>query len=959
MESKTILQRLPCHVAAAVGLQGMLSRPANAVHEELAPTGDLVALYISAVIVLIVCLAVVWAFRQARRLMDRRIRTANARLRAERDLLADQRQRLDSLMHTAPAVIYSARLGNRELTYISPNFTTMLGYAVTPDVLEVRWWSRRIHPEDQTRVGTLEWTEWEQDQHVSSYRFLHADGSWRWIEDRCRLIRDGEGIPRERVGSLADITERVELETRLEREQQRANLAMAGANLGLWEWQLKGDQVVFNDRWAAMLGYKPEEVVHTMSDAAQLVHPQDRRRVREALVRHLTGQADSYQAEYRMRHRDGHWVWVLDRGRVMARDADGKALRASGTHLDITELYLSRELLRESEEKFRSLYEYAPIGIMLNRLSDGRFVEVNDAILKLTGYDQEQLLSMNFWELTPPEYADEEAAYYEMLNTCGVYGPYEKVLVCADGTRLPVQVNGSLTLDRHGEAMVWMLVQDISERQRAERLKKEFVSTVSHELRTPLTSIKGALGLLTGGAFGSLPDAVRHLLDIAVKNSDRLTLLINDLLDMEKIAAGSMRFDMQHHDLQPLLHQAIESNRGYAQQFQAQLILRDDLPGAVVRVDGDRFLQVMANLLSNAIKFSPSGGEVEIGVQAQGKRGVRITVKDQGPGVPEAFRQQLFNRFTQADSSDTRPRGGTGLGLAITRELIEHMGGQVALAESAEGQGACFYVDLPRAVMQEAAASTAERLLMVEARADVAMRLAALLHDAGYEAERAADTQTALEMLEEEFAAVTLDVNMEGVIDFMRTLRSDERLAQLPVIMVAASVDDGRLQLSADLEALDWLPKPVDRQRLRDALRLGLPEPGDGHRPRVLHVEDDMDLAQVLSLVGRELADFHVAPTLAEAHRCLAQHDYDVVVLDLALPDGRGSSLLPLLSRMTPAPAVVILSASDAEIEENEAARADVVAALVKSRATNASLLETLRRAIHHARGQSNGDDHG
>ncbi len=936
--------------ALGVATATLFSVPVAAAHDSQPLVDDLRLLYISAVIILILCLSVVWALRQARKLMDRRIRTANARLRAERDMLAGERQRLDNLMHTAPAVIYSARLGDRELTYLSPNFTTLLGYPVTSEVLEVHWWSHRLHPEDSPRVDTLEWDRWDNDQYVGYYRFRHADGSWRWIEDRCRLIRDQEGTPRERVGSLADITERVELEGRLEREQQRANLALTGANLGLWEWQLSTDDVVFNDRWAAMLGYKPEEVVHSMRDAAQLVHPEDRRHVREALVRHLTGQTDHYQAEYRMRHRDGHWVWVLDRGRVMARDRNGHALRASGTHLDVTELYLSRELLRENEEKFRSLYEYAPIGIMLNRMSDGRFVEVNEAIVQMTGYSQEALLAMNFWDLTPEDYVDEEAAHFESLSSTGVYGPYEKMLQCADGRRLPVQVNGALILDRHGEAMVWMLIQDISERQRAERLKREFVSTVSHELRTPLTSIKGALGLLSGGAFGTMPDAVRQLLDIAVKNSDRLTLLINDLLDMEKIAAGNMRFDMQPHALQPLLQQALESNRGYAQQYQARLVLRDDAPGVHVRVDGDRFLQVMANLLSNAIKFSPPGGEVEVRMVARGRKAVRIMVTDQGPGVPEDFRQQLFGRFTQADSSDTRPKGGTGLGLAITRELVERMGGRIALADH-EGSGACFYVELPSIVVSDDNEVEADSLLIVDDRADVAMRLTALLHDAGYVAERSPDTQDALTRLHNEmFAAVIVDVHLEGVLDFLRDTRADERLSQLPVVIVAASVEDGHLRLSADLEALDWLPKPVDRQRLRDALRLGLPHPGQNGRPRVLHVEDDMDLSRVLSLVGRELADFDVAPTLAEANACLARHHYDVVVLDLTLPDGSGSSLLPVMSRMSPAPAVVILSASDADIQDSEAMQADVVAALVKSRASNASLLETLRRAVDHAR---------
>ncbi|MBZ2189360.1 PAS domain-containing protein [Alcanivorax sp. JB21] len=668
----------------------------------------------------------------------------------QRDVAA-QRRRLDSLMTSAPAVIYSAGAHDRQITYISPNFNSLLGYRISDEMRDVRWWRERVHPDDLPGVKNLDWEDWNGDQHTGIYRFLHADGTWRWLEDRCRIISDADGVPRERVGSLADVTERVFLEQRFKHEQQRAMLALAGANLGLWEWQLESDEIMFNERWAEMLGYAQHEVTRSMRSSNKMVHPEDRPRVQQALIDHLKGNTPDYQCEYRMQHKAGHWVWILDRGRVVERDASGRAVRAGGTHLDITEQHEARELLRESEEKFRSLYEYAPIGIMLNRMDDGRFLEVNDAILMMTGYTEEALLSKKFWDLTPEEFAEEEAAYFEALLGCGVYGPYEKELIHADGSRLPVQVNGTLIVDRHGDAVVWTLVQDISEQRRMEQLKNQFVSTVSHELRTPLTSIKGALGLVSGGAFGALPEQVTQMINIAAKNSERLTLLINDLLDIEKIAAGNMRFDMREQSLEPLLRQALESNKGYADEYSVTLRLDNQAGDLLVNVDTDRFLQIMANLLSNAAKFSPAGGEVTVIVTTREGQ-VRVMVQDQGPGVPEHFRSQIFNRFTQADSSDTRYKGGTGLGLAITREIIEHMGGYVGLETrhpdaDAEKVGARFFFDLPcRSAVHPRAG---DQVLVVESRPDMAMRLAALLHDADYDVDVASDVDAAMACLKD------------------------------------------------------------------------------------------------------------------------------------------------------------------------------------------------------------------
>jgi len=233
---------------------------------------------------------------------------------------------------------------------------------------------------------------------------------------------------------------------------------------------------------------------------------------------------------------------------------------------------------------------------------------------------------------------------------------------------------------------------DITESKEVERLKAEFVSTVSHELRTPLTALVGALGLLKNLVVDKLQPDAAMFLGMAQQNSDRLAVLINDILDLEKIEAGRMDFKVGPVAVLPLLGRAVELNAPYAGKFGVRFEL-GRVPEATVAADEDRVLQVLTNLMSNAVKFSPSGSAVTVSAELrEGK--VRISVADQGAGVPEEFRGRIFDKFAQADGSDTRAKSGTGLGLSISRAIVEKLGGKIGY-ESVPGRGATFYFELP------------------------------------------------------------------------------------------------------------------------------------------------------------------------------------------------------------------------------------------------------------------------
>jgi len=271
------------------------------------------------------------------------------------------------------------------------------------------------------------------------------------------------------------------------------------------------------------------------------------------------------------------------------------------------------------------------------------------------------------------------------------------------GHHLWVETISRVLRDHDGKVIGWVSnTRDISARKQVEQLKSEFISTVSHELRTPLTAMLGSIGLAASGRFDDRADEMRRLLDIAKTNGRRLEALVNDILDFEKLTSGNMRFDMQSYSTDELVEQSVAASQPYADGLRVKLVFSHRAPGTRIRVDNGRFQQIMANLLSNAAKFSNEGGRVEIDV-AVIKGRCRISVADQGCGIPKEFHDNLFERFSQADGSDSRKRGGTGLGMAIAKQMTDRMQGSIRF-ESEEGTGTTFYLEFPVAEAQTHAA---------------------------------------------------------------------------------------------------------------------------------------------------------------------------------------------------------------------------------------------------------------
>ena len=354
-----------------------------------------------------------------------------------------------------------------------------------------------------------------------------------------------------------------------------------------------------------------------------------------------------------------------------------------------------QEAKRRRAERLLQMLEKAvermSIGVVITE-PDATILYVNPAGSTMHGYTPGELMGTRFDLLAPDGEAPPEPGADAPPGRPWVR---EQMSRTRDGGTFPCRLVSDRVRDDHGEVVaVVTCCEDISERRRVEQMKQDFIATVSHELRTPLTSIVAALGLLGQASLRSDPDRLDELTSVAHRNSHRLLNLVNDLLDLQRLSSGRLSLDAQTVDIAPLLEEAAAGMRAFAQEKDVRIAVRAERRLRVV-ADRRRMVQVLLNLLSNAIKFSPAGGEVDISGRTEGES-VVLAVRDSGPGIPEAFRAQLFERFTQADASSARITGGSGLGLAIARQLVEAMGGSIGF-DTVEGEGTTFHVALPLA----------------------------------------------------------------------------------------------------------------------------------------------------------------------------------------------------------------------------------------------------------------------
>ena len=555
----------------------------------------------------------------------------------------------------------------------------------------------------------------------------------------------------------------------------------------------------------------------------------------------------------------------------------------------------------------------------------------------------------DFWKsLIHPEDRERVSAEFSRRDREEEFFELEYRLLSFGGQTITVRNAVSVIREAAKPVLYRGILTDITERRRLESMKNDFISNVSHELRTPLTSIRGSLGLVASGVTGALPPKAKGMLDLACKNTERLVRLVNDILDIQRIESGKMQLAIQPSDVTALVGQAVENHRGFAESCGVKVQMTAGLPGAFARLDADRMTQVLTNLLSNASKFSAQGQTVSVSITRR-EQSVRISVSDRGAGIPEAFKARIFQKFAQAETADTRlvQGKGTGLGLNISKALMEAMGGTIGF-ESELGRGSTFYVELPEEIRLAASPAPPSegkraRILVCDDEADICAVLQAMLEKEGYDADIALSAKEARECLSREhYDGMTLDLSMpeKDGLTFIRELRQESRTRDLPIVVVSAFSDDGQHILSGEaVGVVDWLAKPIDVRKLRDALANGLKQIG-GETPRILHVEDDPEIRELVSSALEGQAVLVGADTLQSAMGLVKSGAFDLVIMDLLLPDGSGLDLLPVL-RQSARPSTPVLVFSGQEI--SPLAARHVSGVLGRSTTSNEKLASSIK----------------
>jgi PAS domain S-box-containing protein len=616
--------------------------------------------------------------------------------------LLQSRDQFKTLVENIPGVTYRCKADEHwTMLFMSDHIDSLIGYCAS-DFIDnaVRSYASVIHPEDRAqRVNLVEKALLNQSSWVITYRLLHQNGSVMWVEEHGAAEYDSNAVVQYLDGFIMDVTK----ENKLQEQLFKLTQQLPGV---VYQFQLWPDgRSAFPYASSAIediYGVTPEEVLTDASHAFAKIYPEDLAAVGQS-IEQSSQQQTIWEQEYRVYRDDNSLMWISGRA-TPEMMPDGSTLWHGYIH-DITqtkEYYLKLEelnlQLNVAQQSLDLASEQAKIGYWHASLKQGT-LWWSPIFYQIFGFDSQDIVPSVtlFKSAVHPDDIDKVAKSEQQARLTGIHNVVHRIIRPNGEVRWVHELAQWVAEDKNPDLIMIGSVQDVTDRMKLQQMKDEFISTVSHELRTPLTSIYGALTLLQSGKLVTLPTKAETLIDIASSNCKQLTRLINDLLDIEKLAAGKMLFEMQRLNIVPLLQRAINDHKPYADLHQITLVLQLDKPmdEILLSVDEHRLLQILTNFLSNAVKFSPPGGSVTLSATIIAGE-IEIAVQDQGTGIPEDFQGKMFEKFSQADASSSKAKAGTGLGLALCKELIEAMNGSIGYSSEA-GSGARFYVRLPLA----------------------------------------------------------------------------------------------------------------------------------------------------------------------------------------------------------------------------------------------------------------------
>jgi PAS domain S-box-containing protein len=638
--------------------------------------------------------------------------------------------------------------------------------------------------------------------------------------------------------------------------------------LGLGFWYQRG---LFSPRWKSLLGFEDHELDNHFDTFRALTHPDDYPRIMDAVQRHMETK-EPYAEEFRMRTKDGAYIWISTRGHC-TYNAMGQPVRMSGSHRDITDLkeaelarLRSEARLLESESKFKQLAENIREVFWILSADRQEFFYVSPAFEE-------------FWGASCQAVYQDASIFFDAIvreDRLRINKILDAGAINQSGLELEFRIHksdlgrdpGTCNLDSDATQgaeepanLRWMwakifpitdedgnlarlcgIAHDITGKKEVEKHVNEFYSTISHELRTPLTAIRAALGLVEGGLTGDISSETLEYTSIARDNCDRLIRLISDMLDLKKVEANHLEFRLSRLKAIPMIQITIDSLKPYAEQCGVSLKLAPDCLSLECIGDSDRVIQILTNLLSNAIRYTPSGKSVLVTVSEGTGGWVRFSVQDQGPGIVESEKQDLFGPFQQLSCIENEVNRGTGLGLAISKVLVEKLGGTIGV-NSQLGEGAEFWFELPACTDDHyldkiqppaqtevaghktgAAVSGLKQplVLILEDSDSIALILKSFLFKKGFSAVRSAtiaDAKDLLKTISPDLVIADVHLPDGNGITFVNWLQDPDRSKHTEVPVIVLSGVEATPESLRNPSMVDWVRKPFESDKLLSLIK--------------------------------------------------------------------------------------------------------------------------------------------
>ena len=615
---------------------------------------------------------------------------------------------------------------------------------------------------------------------------------------------------------VQDISELAEAEQRLSDQRQRLMHIIEGTKVGTWEWNVQSGATIFNERWANIAGYTLEELQPVSIDTwLALVHPEDAQASGKALNAHFNGEAEAYDHECRMRHREGHWVWVHDRGRVMSWTDDGKPLMMFGTHADITERKKAEQALSTERDFLDAVLEATTAGVWdWNLVTNEEFL--SPTFKAMFGYnDQEMENSPEAWQrIIFPE--DLPLAVQNFEQHCKTRGrtPFSQYVRYRhkDGSTVYVLCSGKVihwgedgaplrAVGCHVDLTELYRIREDLERAReraviASQSKSAFLANMSHEIRTPMNGVLGMAELLLGTPLDAQQEEWAQTI---VASAEHLLTVINDILDFSRIESGKMSVEVIRFDLPNLVYDTLEPFRSRVAGSKVEILVRIDPQLKRWQMgDPSRIRQILTNLVGNAVKFTTKGHVFVNVVLRQGR--FEMEISDTGIGIAPERQVALFQPFEQEDNSTARRYGGTGLGLAISRRLAELMGGTITL-QSVQNQGSTFCVSMDVSAAVDQGESLApdplealenKSVLIIDDTALNRQIMCEQLGSCGVKSSEASSAQQGLALIaDRHFDAVILDLHLPLMDGLALAEEIRKHLPRLPLMICTSSANPG------------------------------------------------------------------------------------------------------------------------------------------------------------------------